>query len=172
MTSAGHVSRARRITREDRHSEEERSENLERERRDGDKGISEEGHKLRRSSEPLKLTGVHPPKIQPGRVKKKKSEVPPFWQTEISPILTQLSQVPTSPPEPGAVRVAVDKLYDRLRERDCLGRTGGAAGVKQRSAVLRVVFSLLDNTDPSLLMKLANIIIAVSKKVLYTLTYM
>ena len=79
---------------------------------------------------------------------------------EISPLLSKLSL--PSPPDPEAVREVVDELHKRLRERQCLGRTGGVAGVKQRSAVLQVVFSLLNSSDPNLLMKLASIIMAVS----------
>ena len=126
----------------------------------------------RRGSEPPLMTGAHPQSqtMEHAAVKKKKSEAPLFWQTEISPLLSQLSSSSSSSAlGPEALRLTVDQLFVRLRERECFGRSGGAAGVKQRSAVLRAIFSLLDSTDPSLLMKLAKIILAVS--CIYTSCY-
>lgn len=156
VTSADHVTRARGIT-----------------VREGDKELRGDGESMtsggrydhRHSSEPLQIKGIHPHRKEDKSKKaavKRKSEPPSFWQAEISPLLSQLSLLPTSPLDPEEVRRVVDDLFQRLKQRQCCGRTGGVAGVKQRSAVLRVIFSLLDSPDPSLLMKLANIIIAVS----------
>ena len=127
----------------------------------------------RRSSVPNKLTGVipHPPPIPQGevagggrRIKKNKSDPPPqFWQTEITPLLSRLSSSSSQSDQTTTDMIeVVDKLHQRLMEQQCYGRTGGVAGVKQRSSVLRVVFSLLDSSNASLLIKLATIIITVS----------
>ena len=124
----------------------------------------------RRSSAPLQSTVIpHPPQSSPvettrrsgGARKKKKSEsCPPFWESEISPLLSRLSlgyQL-----DPAQLEETVDTLHRRLRERECCGRLGGVAGSRLRSEVLRAVFSLLDSSSPSLLVKLAKIIISVS----------
>lgn len=153
VTSADHVTRARRIA----EANVREGETDERERKkSGGK------HDHRRSSEPLQIIGINPHRQEKKAAVKRKSEPPSFWQTEISPLLSQLSLLPTSPLDPEAVRRVVDELFRQLKQRQCCGRTGGVAGVKQRSVVLRVIFSLLDSPDPSLLMKLAKIIIAVS----------
>ena len=157
VMSADYVTRARHIS-------EERTQQWEARDQGREDGMGGEWRGERRSSVPLQTLRAHPPRPpqKGGRVegKKRKSEIPQFWHTEISPLLSKLS--PPSPPDPEGVREVVDELHRRLRERQCLSRTGGVAGVKQRSAVLQVVFSLLNSSDPSLLMKLASIIIAVS----------
>ena len=96
-----------------------------------------------------------------GAKKKKKSEPrPPFWESEISPLLCRMSL--GSQLDPTSLEETVGSLHRKLRERGCYGWAGGVAGSRGRSEVLRVVFSLLDSPAPSLLVKLANIIISVS----------
>ncbi|CAI8021553.1 Armadillo repeat-containing protein 2 [Geodia barretti] len=98
----------------------------------------------RRSSAPLQSTVIpHPPQSSPvettrrsgGARKKKKSEsCPPFWESEISPLLSRLSlgyQL-----DPAQLEETVDTLHRRLRERECCC------------------------SSPSLLVKLAKIIIS------------
>ena len=158
VTSADHVRRAKRIVEFVKRGEKEQRE-------DGERQTRGKRHDHRRSSEPLQITGTHPHSHENKSKKaavKRKSEPPSFWQAEITPLLSQLSLLSTSPLDPEEVRTVVDELFQRLKQRECCSRTGGVAGVKQRSAVLRVIFSLLDSPDPSLLVKLANIIIAVS----------
>lgn len=159
VTSADHVTRAKRIAEDNlRRREKEQRE-------DGERNTNGKRRDHRRSSEPLQITGTNPHSRENKSKKaavKRKSEPPSFWQTEITPLLSQLSLVSTSPLDPEDVRRVVDELFQRLKQRECCSRTGGVAGVKQRSAVLRVIFSLLDSPDPSLLVKLANIIMAVS----------
>ena len=140
-------------------------------------GHEEEGRQMeshdreRRSSAPLQSTAIpRPPQSSPvettrrsgGARKKKKSEpCPPFWESEISPLLSQLS-LGSQLVNLAQLEETVDDLHQRLRERECCGRLGGVAGSRPRSEVLRVVFSLLDSSSPSLLVKLAKIIISVS----------
>lgn len=160
VTSADHVTKAKRIAEDDGQS----LRRGEKEQR-GDRETSGERHNHRHSFEPLQITGAHPHSHENKSKKmavKRKSEPPSFWQAEITPLLSRLSLLSTSPLDPEEVRGVVDELFQRLKQRQCCSRTGGVAGVKQRSAVLRVIFSLLDSQDPSLLVKLANIIIAVS----------
>ena len=134
-----------------------------RRRKEGDGGERREGAGKRRSSDPP--TSL-PPSTHEGRPGgRKKSEAPPFWQVEIAPLLSQISSSSSTDPE--ALKLAVDQLWAGLSRRACLGRVGGVVGGKQRSSVLRSVFSLLDSTDPHLLTKLAKIIIAVSALCVY-----
>ena len=128
-------------------------------RKRGEKQVPSGGsHDQRHGSAPLPRPPR--PKVAGKTVgsKKKKSDPPPFWQAEIVPLLSRLSLPPSDPLE---VRETAAKLHKKLRERECYGRSGGVAGVKQRSAVLRSIFSLLDSSDPRLLLKLAHIIISV-----------
>ena len=92
--------------------------------------------------------------------KKSQSRQPEFWDAEFAPLIFQLSQ--GSRLDPAHLGGVVDQLHQQLRERGCYGRSGGVAGVKKRSEVLKVVFSLLDSSSPSLLVKLAAVIISVS----------
>lgn len=96
-----------------------------------------------------------------GRKSRKSSTVDlPFWESEIAPLLSSLESTPYS--ETAKLCQVCDSLWSRLEQHNLLGRTGGAGGTKRRAAVLRTVFKLLDHKDPSLLLKVAKIITAVS----------
>ena len=96
-----------------------------------------------------------------GRKSRKSSTVDlPFWDSEIVPLLTALESTPYS--ETVRLCEVCDSLWSRLEQHDLLGRTGGVGGTKRRAAVLRTVFKLLDHRDPTLLLKVAKIITAVS----------
>ena len=101
-----------------------------------------------------------------GRKSRKSSTVDlPFWDGEVVPLLSALES--TSYSETTKLCEICDSLWLRLKEHNLLGRTGGVGGTKRRSTVLRTVFKLLDHKDPSLLLKVAKIITAVSKLINY-----
>lgn len=83
----------------------------------------------------------------------------PFWESEVLPLLQKIDSTPYQ--EVGGLCESCSLLWACLEGRGLIGRTGGVGGSKKRNAVLRTVFKLIDHKDPSLLLKVAKIIIAV-----------
>lgn len=86
-----------------------------------------------------------------------------FWDTEISPLLSELKVGVASPHSVSPTHLCdvCDGLWASLQHHGLLGRGGGMGGKGRRSEVLRCVFQLLDHSDPRLLLKLSRIILAV-----------
>ena len=89
-----------------------------------------------------------------------KMAVQEVWTKEVVPLVEEMEKE----------RVDVcrlcslcDELWRVLESNDMLGRTGGRAGTKRRSLVLKCVFKMLHLKEPKLLMKLAKIILAVKQ---------
>ena len=84
----------------------------------------------------------------------------PVWDLEITPLLSELER--TSYEDVSRLCEVCASLWCKLEQHSLLGRSGGVGGSKKRASVLRTVFKLLDHKDPSLLLKVARIIVAVS----------
>ena len=104
-----------------------------------------------------------------GKQDKKPSIVDlPFWELEISPLLSDLES--TSYEDIEHLCESCSLLWLSLKRHNLIGRTGGVGGSKRRSVVLKTIFKLLDHKDPKLLLKVAKIIIAVSLLLALALT--
>ena len=126
-------------------------------------GNERKGHSKKRSSQVMEgkrrkgqqdEAGGRPPETR------KSSADLPFWKPEIVPLLHDLESTPYQQVE--YLCTTSSSLWECLKRRGLLGKTGGVGGTKRRSAVLKTIFKLLDHKDPRLLLKVAKIIVAVS----------
>lgn len=97
---------------------------------------------------------------QPSTETRKSSADLPFWKSEVVPLLCDLESTPYQQVE--HLCAVSSSLWECLKRHGLLGKTGGVGGTKNRNAVLRTIFKLLDHEDPRLLLKVAKIIVAVS----------
>ena len=90
-----------------------------------------------------------------------KSQVGQVWDTQIKPLLDVLDPADTDLDQLCSL---CDQVWIVLKSHNLLGK---ALGGKRRSALLKTVFHMLSHKDPGLLLKIAKIILGVSKHVVY-----
>ena len=90
--------------------------------------------------------------------KKTKSSPQEVWMREIVPLIEVLE---TESGDVHRLCAVCDELWSVLGRNGMLGKTGGTAGTKRRTAVLKCLFKMLHFKEPKLLMKLAKIIFGV-----------
>ena len=92
------------------------------------------------------------------KTKLSKTEVNQIWDTQIQPLLVALDPSNTDTKQ---LCTTCNELLQLLKKYNLLGKTGGFAGNKKRSSLLRTVFGILSHKDSVLLMKLSKIILEV-----------
>ena len=88
-----------------------------------------------------------------------KSQVGQVWDTQVKPLLDALNPADTDLDQLCSL---CDQLWILLKSHNLLGK---ALGAKRRSTLLKAVFNMLSRKESGLLLKIAKIILGVSKHV-------
>lgn len=94
---------------------------------------------------------------RPTSLKSSKSQIAHIWDTQVTPLLSQLDPSNSDTVHLCALCTDIWNILERN------GLFGKAPGPKRRNSLLQAIFKLLGHKDPRLLLKLARLILAVRK---------